>query len=454
MRTISLRSSFVQTMLATALVAVGCGDDTSNTGGNNNTGGSGGENPTTGGNPPVGGEGEGGQGGNSNPVIECVDVESAAPDPCSAADPDACICAGCDLTECTDGATFNDCICASCAADSFCLNPDNCMLDGACDPYNEGCLCADCADHPSCASGWIEDCTNDADDNGNGLVDCADVQCASQPACLEDCGNGTDDDGNGATDCDDSQCFDDPTCEEDCVNTTDDNGNGLIDCLDAVYCSEAATCVAPVCADTTAAVLGANNGDTTGGTNALNSNCSNPGTPETVYTFTPATTGFMSITLAAAADDLGFSVRSDCADIETELICADAVLAGEDEIGVIEVVAAEPVTIIVNGFEATDEGPFTLTLAVAADGACIDDGVCSAELGEGCACTDCADQAVCGACDATPASCDQADACTCASCDADAFCTDPDNCTDDGFCDQFLEGCQCDDCGAVPNCID
>jgi hypothetical protein len=34
----------------------------------------------------------------------------------------------------------------------------------------------------------------------------------------------------------------------------------------------------------------------------------------------------------------------------------------------------------------------------------------------------------------------------------DSFCTDPMNCTDDGFCNQFLEGCQCADCTNVANC--
>jgi hypothetical protein len=44
------------------------------------------------------------------------------------------------------------------------------------------------------------------------------------------------------------------------------------------------------------------------------------------------------------------------------------------------------------------------------------------------------------------------EACTCDSCDTDMFCTDPANCTDDGFCNQFVEGCQCADCTNVPNC--
>ena len=45
---------------------------------------------------------------------------------------------------------MSDCVCPSCAADEFCSNPANCNGDNECDPYNEGCACADCADHPQC----------------------------------------------------------------------------------------------------------------------------------------------------------------------------------------------------------------------------------------------------------------------------------------------------------------
>ena len=35
--------------------------------------------------------------------------------------------------------------------DGICGNLDNCTDNGVCDPYNEGCVCADCADnHPAC----------------------------------------------------------------------------------------------------------------------------------------------------------------------------------------------------------------------------------------------------------------------------------------------------------------
>jgi hypothetical protein len=34
--------------------------------------------------------------------------------------------------------------------DPYCSDPTNCQDDGACDTYNEGCVCMDCATHPEC----------------------------------------------------------------------------------------------------------------------------------------------------------------------------------------------------------------------------------------------------------------------------------------------------------------
>jgi hypothetical protein len=58
-----------------------------------------------------------------------------------------------------------------------------------------------------------EICDNGIDDNGNGLIDCADPECAGDPACAREiCDNGIDDNGNGLIDCADPQCQDDPAC--------------------------------------------------------------------------------------------------------------------------------------------------------------------------------------------------------------------------------------------------
>ena len=84
----------------------------------------------------------------------------------------------------------------------------------------------------------IENCKNGIDDDGDGLVDCADVfQCAGESDCaFEDrnfnCADGFDNDGDGDIDCADSEC--DCTGVEICNNLLDDDGDGLVDCADTV----------------------------------------------------------------------------------------------------------------------------------------------------------------------------------------------------------------------------
>jgi len=79
-----------------------------------------------------------------------------------------------------------------------------------------------------------EYCTNGVDDDGDGLVDCDDPQCAMAPTCLfEDCTNGLDDDGDGLADCDDPDCATAPSCvPESCANGVDDDLDGQVDCDD------------------------------------------------------------------------------------------------------------------------------------------------------------------------------------------------------------------------------
>lgn len=63
-----------------------------------------------------------------------------------------------------------------------------------------------------------EDCDNGEDDDGDGLIDCADDDCATNTDCveLEICDNDGDDNGNGLTDCDDPYCLLDSRCAPPC----------------------------------------------------------------------------------------------------------------------------------------------------------------------------------------------------------------------------------------------
>ena len=98
-------------------------------------------------------------------------------------------------------------------------------------------------------SGQAELCLNGADDDGDGDIDCADADCANDPACSgqgELCANGVDDDDDGHVDCDDADCANDPACggvPEICDNGGDDDGDGAIDCADP-ECESHAYCLA------------------------------------------------------------------------------------------------------------------------------------------------------------------------------------------------------------------
>jgi sulfatase modifying factor 1 len=92
---------------------------------------------------------------------------------------------------------------------------------------------------------------------------------------------------------------------------------------------------------------------------------------------------------------------------------------------------------------------------ISTDGTQTPDGVCSS--GELCSCSDCAMTAYCNPDQCTPDGvCDLYDSCVCGDCDAHFQCVDPadHNCVEDGYCDSFDEGCGCDDCATMAECLD
>src|SRR5262249_39853053 len=61
-------------------------------------------------------------------------------------------------------------------------------------------------DIPNCGP---ENCSDGIDNDGDGLVDCADSDCKDNPVCKKEiCGNCIDDDGDGLVDFDDPDCCD------------------------------------------------------------------------------------------------------------------------------------------------------------------------------------------------------------------------------------------------------
>jgi hypothetical protein len=119
---------------------------------------------------------------------------------------------------------------------------------------NDGDGLIDC-DDPDCAGRSYcqilpEICNDGIDNDKNGLIDCADPACFGNSYCdslpEEVCDNGIDDDKDGLIDCDDPDCAEFPAClevpVEICDDLIDNDGDGLIDCDDP-DCAEFPACL-------------------------------------------------------------------------------------------------------------------------------------------------------------------------------------------------------------------
>ena len=96
----------------------------------------------------------------------------------------------------------------------------------------------------------IRKCTDNTDNDGDGLVDCRDPECQGFMICKEDnsqnCNDAIDNDGDGLIDCEDPECLEFLYCDEDdeqCSDGIDNDNDGLIDCQepncqDEAFCNE------------------------------------------------------------------------------------------------------------------------------------------------------------------------------------------------------------------------
>jgi hypothetical protein len=142
--------------------------------------------------------------------------------------------------------------------DAVVCGPVEICGNGADDDCNGLVDCADraCQAETACIDKKKEVCDNRLDDDSNGLIDCNDPACFGDKACFtpgaEVCNNNLDDDDDGLVDCKDSDCANDPSCRstpgnEICDNGKDDNGDGLVDCTDP-KCKTFPACLQAACA--------------------------------------------------------------------------------------------------------------------------------------------------------------------------------------------------------------
>ncbi len=169
-------------------------------------------------------------------AVDCDDLEDCSAFPGCDSGPGDC-CADNGSPGC-DNQLGEDCVCAM---DPFCCNV---AWDGICaDLYQDQC-------GGTCGGPGTEICDDSVDNDNDGLVDCADVDCFGDPNCVGpafefNCGNGLDDDLDGLIDCADFDCFFSPLCQspgnEVCDDGVDNDGDGAVDCDDG-DCTFQAAC--------------------------------------------------------------------------------------------------------------------------------------------------------------------------------------------------------------------
>ena len=148
----------------------------------------------------------------------------------------------------------------------------------------------------------------------------------------EHCWDGLDNDGDGDVDCGDMDC--EATCDDPCAQVPDLEDPGTV------------------------------NGDTWGHIDAIAATCdgeeANSG-PEVVFRFVPAITGVADLMLTSSSADLALSVRTTCSDPGSEVACRNFQLGA----GAVERLAAPaqqgaPLYVIVDGAGSGEAGTFEL----------------------------------------------------------------------------------------------
>jgi hypothetical protein len=183
----------------------------------------------------------------------------------------------------------------------------------------------------------VENCSNDYDDDLDGLSDCEDADCASAPSCtVEDCDNGLDDDADGAVDCQDDACIADAACFE-CPNIEQDlqSSLGL-----AVY-----------------------TGSTDGAaSNVRAAGCGGDG-PEHMFTWTVPESGCYQFDTEGSEFDTVLHLHTPCPTFD-QVYCDDDAGSGVSSLIRADLEGGSTIQIVVDAFETGESGNYTLNIEV------------------------------------------------------------------------------------------
>jgi hypothetical protein len=230
----------------------------------------------------------------------------------------------------------------------FCnLGADDCGLVGTCVDFNlpsgNGLCLQVCASSEECPENYA----------------CTLPMMATQPRCTPAC---TADDQCVTT----GFCNDDVgSCaveDEECADGFDNDGDDRVDCADLDCAADSAcmTAIVDAC-DVAVELVDTVSGDSSTGNSLMSATCTGTGgAKESLHTYLPLADGAVVLTLASATDQ-GIYVRTECGVPQSEAGCVDAAAGGDLENLVLPVEADMPLTVVVDGFQsAAESGPYTL----------------------------------------------------------------------------------------------
>ncbi len=153
---------------------------------------------------------------------------------------------GCNDGSDDDGDGTVDCSDLDCLGNGMCAEADEGCFDGL---NSDGDAQTDCDDR-DCSSECAEwnECRDGLDNDHDGDFDCTDRECRSAADCSEVCDDGVDNNSDGRTDCLDPLCAFSACSESNCVDGQDNDHDGAADCADP-DCARGGRCVETMCAN-------------------------------------------------------------------------------------------------------------------------------------------------------------------------------------------------------------
>jgi hypothetical protein len=185
----------------------------------------------------------------------------------------------------------------------------------------------------------------DGADNGQGVYR---LDATLAPDVESDCVDGLDDDVDGLTDCLDAECASEPVCVEVCDDGVDNNADGLVDCSDA-RCSAEAHCEAPCAVGELAGALPISFYDSTvgGGDDSAPSCQSLSSAPDRDYVFIAPVTAEYTFDTVGSSFDTVMYLLDGCGG--AELACNDDGVEKQSKITT-TLQAGQRVIVVVDGY--------------------------------------------------------------------------------------------------------